>query len=407
MLNVIYSLFGSGISNAPWDSTAPIREELFGMERLEQHAVTLASAQTVSDSKRPVAPLHARLKQNSAVLLSAYQASANELESGRTVVPAAEWLLDNYHLVEEQIREVKEDLPAGFYRQLPKLDKGPFAGYPRVFGLAWAFVAHTDSRFDADNLYKFVWAYQSVTPLTIGELWAIAITLRIVLIENLRRLVDQITQGRIDRTDANQLTDKLLASGSAQSVLLFDIETRSSGALSEVFAAQLAKRLRDQDPRTTPALEWLEQRLHAQDLNVEQVVSLSQLREGASNVSIRNVITSMRLISDIDWTQQFEGISLVDAQLRGHSGFEDMDFRTRNLYRTEIETLARGSALCELEVTRLVLKAASKGAKNAQNAVETLRLGDPGYYLLDRGRDSFEKSIAFRPNFGLMVSRLH
>jgi cyclic beta-1,2-glucan synthetase len=407
MLNVIYSLFGSGISDAPWDSTAPIREELFGMERLEQHAVSLASDQTVSDPKRPVAPLQARLKQNAAVLLSAYQASAKELESGCTVVPAAEWLLDNYHLVEEQIREVKDDLPAGFYRQLPKLDKGPFAGYPRVFGLAWAFVAHTDSRFDADNLYNFVTAYQSVTPLTIGELWAIAITLRIVLIENLRRLVDQITQGRIDRADADQLIDKLLASGSAQSVLLYDIETRSSGPLSEVFAAQLAKRLRDQDPKTTPALEWLEQRLHAQDLNVEQVVSLSQHREGASNVSIRNVITSMRLISDIDWTLQFEGVSLVDAKLRSHSGFEDMDFRTRNLYRTEIETLARGSAFCELEVTGLVLKAASKGAKNNEDTVENLRLGDPGYYLLDKGRDSFEKSIAFRPSFGLMVSRLH
>jgi hypothetical protein len=87
-------------------------------------------------------------------------------------VPAAEWLLDNYHLVEAQIREIRDDLPVGYYRQLPKLAEGPFAGYPRVFGLAWAFVAHTDSHFDPAALRRFIAAYQRVQPLTIGELWA-------------------------------------------------------------------------------------------------------------------------------------------------------------------------------------------------------------------------------------------
>ena len=136
-----------------------------------------------------------------------------ELESGRGVVPAAEWLLDNYHLVEEQIREIRDDLPPGYYRQLPKLAAGPFAGYPRVFGLAWAFVAHTDSHFDPQILRRFISAYQRVQPLTIGELWAVAITLRIVLIENLRRLTDQITAGRSARADADALTELLLESG--------------------------------------------------------------------------------------------------------------------------------------------------------------------------------------------------
>ena len=129
------------------------------------------------------------------------------------MVPAAEWLLDNYHLVEEQIREIRDDLPPGYYRQLPKLADGPFAGYPRVFGLAWAFVAHTDSHLDPDMLRRFIAAYQRVQPLTIGELWAVAITLRIVLIENLRRLADQITVGRAARADADALADRLARAG--------------------------------------------------------------------------------------------------------------------------------------------------------------------------------------------------
>ena len=144
------------------------------------------------------------------MLLAAYRAIATAAAEGRAISPAAEWLLDNYHLVEEQIREIRDDLPPGFYRQLPKLDSGPFADYPRVFGVAWAFVAHTDSRFDPESLCCFVRAYQRVQPLTIGELWAVAITLRIVLVENLRRIAARIVSSRAARQEADALADRLL-----------------------------------------------------------------------------------------------------------------------------------------------------------------------------------------------------
>ena len=120
-----------------------------------------------------------------AVLLEAYRDIVKAINEGRAITPAAEWLVDNYHLVEKQIRELRSDLPPGYYRQLPKLASGPFVGYPRVFGVTWAFVAHTDSHFDSEMLVRYVTAYQEVQPLTIGELWAVSITLRIVLVENL------------------------------------------------------------------------------------------------------------------------------------------------------------------------------------------------------------------------------
>ena len=407
MSSIIHSLFYSSLSNPPWNSIKPVREELFGTDRLEQHAISLAKAQKVSKSPSRVVSLHVRLKQNAEVLLKAYHANAKELEAGNSAVPAAEWLLDNYHLIEQQIREVRDDLPASYYRQLPKLASGPFAGYPRVFGLAWAYVSHTDSHFDEQSLCDFIDAYQTVEVLTIGELWAIAITLRIVLIENLRRLVDQISVGRSDRNDADQLIDQLLVSSNTQDVLLTAIQTRSSEPLSEVFAAQLAKRLRDQDPNTTPALKWLEQRLHEQGLRVEEVVQHSQQREGASNVSVRNVITSMRLITDIDWTILFERVSLVDKKLRHQSTFDDMDAVTRNIYRNAIEQLARGSKYSEIKIAQLALEAGKDAAKNITNKQEANRHGDPGYYLIDKGRAQLEQSIQFRPSLGLWLSRVH
>ena len=386
-----------GISNAPstWADPSPARAELFGIERLESHAASLAEAQAVTRRPAFVLSLQHRLTRNAKVLLAAYRASAAELAAGRDVVPAAEWLLDNYHLVEAQVREVRDDLPAGYYRQLPKLADGPFAGYPRLFGLIWAYVAHTDSHFDPETLRRYLVAYQAVQPLTIGELWAVSITLRIVLVENLRRLVDQMTLGQLERAEADVMADAILGPHAARA--LAEADAAPDVAMSEVLAAQLAKRLRDLDPRTTPALGWLEQRLARQDSTPDLVVLHAQERQGASNVSVRNVITSMRLVSDIDWSDLFEATSQVETCLRGISGYGEMDFPSRNLYRSAIERLARGAPLSEVQVAEAAL-----GAIAGQSG----RAADPGFVLVAEGRPDFERAIGYRVPLRLWISRL-
>jgi cyclic beta-1,2-glucan synthetase len=406
MTSAFTALFKRAAPPSPWFDHAPVREELFGIERLEQHAHTLAAAQPVSAKPPAVQSLHRRLNDNAKVLLAAYRASAAELANGRGVVPAAEWLLDNYHLVEEQIREIRDDLPPGYYRQLPKLASGPFAGYPRVLGLAWAFIAHTDSHFDPEILQRYLAAYQQVQPLTIGELWAVAITLRIVLIENLRRLADQMTAGRSARADADALATRLLGKDASHALLSKELNERARTPLSEPFAAQLAKRLRDHDPLTTPARGWLEERLGAQASNIDEVVQHAQQRQGASNLTVRNIITSMRLISSIDWAQLFENVSLVDARLAAGSDFAAMDFATRNLYRSAIEQLARGSACSELEIAKQALQA-TQWARERQSASDDPRFMDPGYHLIAEGRMALEQRIGFRPPLRLRISRGH
>ena len=267
------------------------------------------------------------------------------IEQGRPITPAAEWLIDNYHLVEKQVREIKGDLPPGYYRQLPKLADGPFAGYPRVFGMAWAFVAHADSRFDVEMLCRYVQAYQDVQPLTIGELWAISITLRIVLIENLRRLAGRIMDSYSARQEADQLADRLLGAGSrAPEPALAVLSDLEKMPLRDAFAVELIHRLRDQDPKVTPVLTWLDDRLAAQATTADAVVREEHQRQGSGTVTVRNIITSLRSISDVDWSELFERMSLVDKALGAAGNFPAMDFPTRNLYRSAIEQLARGSS---------------------------------------------------------------
>ncbi|MDQ3544049.1 MAG: DUF3131 domain-containing protein, partial [Actinomycetota bacterium] len=283
-------------------------------------------------------------------------------------------------------------------RELPKLAEGHLAGYPRVLGLAWAYIAHTDSRFDPESLRRMVGAYQEVEPLTIGELWAIAISLRIVLVENLRRATERIVRSRSAREAADELADSLLGLGkdSADDALA-SLRRLSPDQLPTSARVQLFQRLRDQDPAVTPALHWLEQLLAFQATTTEELVRLEHQRMATMNVTVRNVITSMRLISWFDWAEFVESVSTVDEVLGNESAFAEMDFATRNRYRNAVEKLARGSGRTEVEVARAATDMAAKVPLGDEVDPRLAnRRRDPGYYLIGDGRSALERALQVR-----------
>ena len=376
----------------------PILAELFSVERLEQYAETLAVAQSVTDAPRRGHAVGPRIAENGRVLLASYRALARAIKDERSITPAAEWLVDNFYVVDEQLREIRDDLPPDYYRELPKLAGGHLAGYPRVLGLAWAYIAHTDSRVDPESLRRMVRAYQGVQPLTIGELWAIAISLRILLIENLRRLAEQIVRSRAARQEADELADGLLGLGTdSPEVAAASLRRLSRAALPSAAGVQLFQRLRDQDPAATPALGRLEELLAAEGTSAEELVRREHQRQATMNVTVRNVITSMRLISWFDWAQFVESVSLVDEVLRARSPFADMDFATRDRYRHAVEELARGSGQTEVEVARtaVAMADATLSAGDVQASLADRRT-DPGYYLISDGRAAFEHTLHVR-----------
>jgi len=392
------------------DLEEPIRAEVFSVERLEQHAESLAAAQIVFTESREGQLLTPRVLENGRVLLESYRAIARAIQEEHAITPAAEWLVDNFHIVDEQLREIRDDLPPGFYRQLPKLASGHLQDYPRVFGVAWAFVAHTDSRFDPELLRHFVTAYQRVQPLTIGELWAVPITLRVVLVENLRRLADRIVHSRAARQEADRLADSLLGTGGQSSVspatALRRFENRP---LATAFAVQLVQRLRDLDPKVRPVLLWLDERLAAQGTTADDMVHAEHQRQAAMSVTVRNIITSMRLTSAFVWPDFFESVSLVDEILRRSTHFAEMDFSTRDTYRHAIEDLSRGSGYSEIEVAERVVQRAKQARVEPYDGAQPPqdRHTEPGYYLISQGRLAFERELGFRVSWKRWLLRVY
>ena len=413
---------------------APILAELFSVERLEQHAQTLAAAQAITETPRRGRPVGPRIAENGRVLLDAYRILAQAIRDERSITPAAEWLVDNFPIVDEQLREIRDDLPPDYYRELPKLAGGHLEGYPRVMGLAWAYIAHTDSRFDPESLRRMVRAYQAVEPLTIGELWAIAISLRILLVENLRRIAEEIVHSRAARQRADELADRLLGLGPDGPEIGPTSRRLSAEALPTSARVQLFQRLRDQDPAVTPAVRWLEELLASQGTTAEEVVRLEHQRQATMNVTVRNVIMSMRLISWFDWAEFVESVSAVDEVLRAGSRFAEMDFATRDRYRHAIEVLARGAGRTEIEVAREAVAMAAEsaapeagaGAEGASAPGAEAQLAaheqeapddaaperathrrDPGYFLIADGRLELERALGARVPPGVRLRRAY
>ncbi len=338
---------------------------------------------------RRVKSLRQRLNRNSAHLVVAFRELAKAAKHGQQITSAGEWFLDNFHIVEEQIRKAQGDLPADFYNELPKLTGGPLTGYPRLYGITWALIAHTDGAFDLDRLERFVRAYQEVDPLNIGELWAIAITLRITLVENLHRLIELV----VDRLD-----DATRAEGFAQDILAGKPNDdhpslTDFGNVSPTFITRLEQRLRGQNDAADAVLSAIEGHLRGQNTTSDALIQREYQLQGADDISARNVINAMRLVSNIDWTEFFESVSLTDRALREYPGYLKMDFPTRDRYRRAVEKLARRAPMDEIAI------AAAAVHEAARNKAAPARQQDPGYYLIGEGRHKFQAKMGYLPSW--------
>src|ERR1043166_5004519 len=379
---------------ADYADEKPFQAEFFSVERLEQYAHTLAAQhQTVTRKGR--AQLLPRLEDNGHKLEAAYKALVEALREGRAISPAAEWLVDTHHLIEEQLREIRQDLPKSYYHELPKLANGDLAGYPRIYAVALELIAHTDSRLDTKTLQRFIRAYQTVAPLSIGELWAVAITLRLALVENLRRLGITIGRGRLERDEADRLADKLLELASLQPASVMSFLNERYGKredLSQAFLVQLVQRLREQHPSVMPVMDWIEKQLAQQGASVEQIIHSEHQRQAAAQVTVGNIITSMRLLSTLDWNDFFEKVSLIEPLLGNDPAgvYARMEFASRDRYRHVVERISKRTRTNELEIAQAAVDlAAATPDEGPKKHV--------GYYLIDKGLATLEAKFRYQP----------
>jgi cyclic beta-1,2-glucan synthetase len=378
----------------------PASPELFSQEQLEAHAIKLAAEHRLSPDPQRGRPLLPRLDAAARELDNAYLLLSSVARSDTEPVGSEDWLRDNHHVVRDQVREIRQDLPRQYYRELPKLADSPFEGYPRVYVLARELIAHTAGRFDFQTLQDFATAYQRSAPLSIGEIWAIPIMLRLSLVEELQRLAESVVAARRSRDQARRWSATALGDADVEPPKVIDQllrdEIRANGRLTAPFVIELLHWLRDQPSSAAPAWTALQRALEAQQDSPEEILRIEHQRRAADQLAIGNIITSMRLLSSIDWPLFFEGVSLVERILREDpaGAYAKMDFPTRDRYRHSVEELAKRAKLPETDLARRAVELAREAQ---QLAPENDRRHHVGYFLISRGRFRLEEVVGYRP----------
>src|SRR4030095_1205225 len=244
-----------------------------------------------------------RLAENEEMLIEVHELVTESAKAISRISPAAEWLLDNFYLIEEQIYIGKKHLPKGYSESLPRLVKGPSAGLPRVYDIALEIISHSDGRVDMKSLTSFINAYQTGKYLNIGELWAIPIMLRLALIENLRRLASQIAKDRINRNLADYWANQMIEIAEKEPknliVVIADM-AKSNPPMDSSFVAELSRRLLGKGPALALPLTWIEQRLSENGLTTNALVHAENQKQAADQVSMSNSISSLRFLNNTD-----------------------------------------------------------------------------------------------------------
>ena len=377
----------------------PLRGEPLGADHLGGRAIDLAHAQRVAPAtrRRRGAPLLARLIQTREILETAHRRLTDAAAAGSDVGPAGEWLLDNFYVVQEHIREVHESLPRGYYRELPELASGPLAGYPRVYELAITLISHTEGRVDLDLLTLFVAAYQQVSPLSMGELWAVPAMLRLGCLESVRRMTLRTVQ-RLEEVEAadrwvTRIQDAV-ADGPRTLRTTLDEFVASPPALTPVLVARLLQQLRPLRGANSPLVR-LEQWLAEEAMSAEDAAARSTQRLALTQLMMANSITSLRTITHVDWRAFVESLSATEAVLRNDPAgyYSRMTFATRDEYRHVVERIAKRTATEETTVARLAVSLAAE----AQAAGREERHAHVGDYLIGEGLARLESATGYRP----------
>jgi len=379
----------------------PIRADFFPDEALEAMAKKMANGQGGDLPCFEPFRLSARLHENAHKILHAFRTSDAAARRHETISPATQWLIDNYYTIDKAIKQIRHSFPNRFIRRLP--DYPAMKGVPRIFALAWLYVAHTDSAFSVKSLTAMIRAYQTVTPLTIGELWVLPEALRFVLAENARRIAAAIVHDAGMRFAANKAADSiiLLLKEGHSAKLETHLAEYNAYVADGSFAGQLLSRLENASVDTSTAIKWLHYKMsEAEAASMRAAGGDNQgaehNRQAANGMTMGNIIRAFKAIDDTEWAMWFESVCPVDFILHERSDFAELAPSSRNMYRKAVEDIAKGSPLSECAVAEKAIKLADADAAASPSADPKEAKARAAQYLIGKKREELEAACNYK-----------
>jgi Cellobiose phosphorylase len=364
-------------------------------DELEKHALEIANYEAVTKRSNCRRKLIKSLDTSYKKILKGHDYLDREVRNKKELLQAAEWLLDNLYLVQREYKDIKNNMPEVYYKNLPVMKKGILKGYPRIYYIAVELVSHTDGGVDEEILETFINTYQKNTILTSGELWAFPIMLRIALIQNISKITERIVLVQKARRKGDVIAERIIDAFNHEKV---EEEIKKLSEEKIVFSApffeRLLKVLRDNGVENPFVYKWIDNLLDKQETNTETLVNLEHHKQSSYQISIGNSITGIREIAAVNWKENFEKLSYVEKVLRQDPSriYENMDFKSRDYYRHRLEKLSKYVNVPESFIAKKAIECAEEALENEESKEYEKHVG---YYIIDDGVECLKSKINF------------
>jgi cellobiose phosphorylase len=351
-------------------------------EELKRHAYKISSASSKDSVKNFRRNLIRNLNASYNKIVESYNFIAGETDISREVIPCARWLLDNFYLIQKEYRNIRYNMTDKYYKSLPVTNMGIMRGYPRIYYIAVEMISKTYGDINEENIDTFINAYQENDILTSGELWAFPIMLRIVLIENISNIAEDMVREQKEKDRAEILADKIINLHTEEN---FEEELKKLRNkkidFTPSFTERFIKILRDNFIENPAVYRWIDEELDRQDKTFDMMISIDHQKQSSFQMAIGNSFSSIRKVSSFNWRKDFERFSYVEQVLRKDPAgvYENMDFKSRDYYRHQIERLSRKSGLPEVFIAKKAIKCAQDAAGDEKYKSHV------GYYIIDEG----------------------
>ena len=370
----------------------------FNKQHLQDEIRQLAKLQRSTLDTEPLQPIDSVLGEARSVLVETYRVLALAAKRNRELSSAGEWLIDNFYIIQEQIVQLTADLPESYYKKLPRLTEGEYRGFPRTYEIVQMLASISDNIIDRENTTVAVKAFQESETLNLAEMWSIPLMNRLALIARLSQRASKLLADRKMQNEIEQILEEKV-----------DINTEEPGyllrKLSEIvdkqhdtlrFMVILAQRLQARGILTEDEKRWFDYKFSRWDTNLEEQLRNRMHQTSRLQLSIQNAISSLRKVSETDWSHFVEECSVVERILRLDPAdmYRKMDFSTRDTYRKKVEKLSSHSGFSEQEVAEKALLLAESAVHNG--GADSARKIHIGYYLMDDGYERLSGLVDYR-----------
>ena len=369
-----------------------IEDIVLSSDELERHAESLAKVQETTKRKYAMKRITRRIESKFQDIFLTYKSFNEDASVGFPIPPAAEWLLDNFYIIEEQKSIIVREL-CDVRKALPVITEGIYSGFPRIYTIAIEIVSHIDGNANEKVIRDFIFAYQRYNFLSIEELWMLTLMVKAALFEKLWVVCEKMNSTHQDWHKAEQMLDIINDNNQANdNCENFNSQIEALDDITPAFVEYLIKKLRKKGSKTLWMIKCIDGILAQKSTTTDSFISIDHLNQAVTQVSIGNVINSLRTLSGFDSTVLFEDLSEVERILKQDpcNIYSKMDFNSRNQYRNTITKLADKFKTTEIHVARLCYGLAEEAYNlgNQEPSADHI-----GYYLIGKGQKSLFESL--------------